>query len=53
MPRSKFEWCCNKTETFSPWIIPCEGCDRSVDCGLCREFTLVKSKSNKNNGREK
>ncbi|WP_445955593.1 HNH endonuclease [Yeosuana sp.] len=36
MPRLKFEWCCNKTETFSQWEIPCEGCDRS-----CENLTKV------------
>lgn len=31
MARLKFEWLCNKTETFSQWIIPCDGCDRSCE----------------------
>lgn len=36
MPRLKFEWLCNKTEQFSQWEIPCEGCDRS-----CEHLTKV------------
>ncbi len=36
MLRLKFEWCCNKTETFSQLTIPCEGCDRS-----CEHLTKV------------
>ena len=36
MSRLKFEWLCNKTETFSQWNIPCDGCDRS-----CESLTRV------------
>ena len=36
MARLKFEWLCNKTEIFSQWEIPCEGCDRS-----CEHLTKV------------
>ena len=36
MPRLKFEWCCNKAETFSQWTIPCDGCDRN-----CEHLTKV------------
>jgi len=31
MKRLKFEWCCNKTEKFSQWEIPCDGCDRNCE----------------------
>ena len=39
MARLKFEWCCNKTEKFSQWVIPCQGCDRS-----CEHLTKVSPK---------